>query len=182
MARIITVPALKEHIETDLGEAALQRLIDDADQAVVDRYGVHGSATDTLTEEVDGGERFVFLRRSAASISSVTEYTTGTTNRTLAAGDYRLRFGGRALERLTTGDTPASVWGYRVDVAYLVATDENVRRRRVVIDLVKLAMKYDALKSEQAGDYRSQSVDYQDERERLITELGRSSGGVRLHV
>lgn len=184
MARIITVADLREHVETDLAESALQRLIDDADQAVVDRFGPHGSATETVTDDIDADPLgvYVFLGRAASAIASVVEYTSASVSRTLAASDYRLVHGGKTLQRLTTGTTPATVWGYRVVVEYYPSTADNPRRRRIVIDLCKLTLTYGGyIKSERAGDYQSSSSltpdAYQRERERLMSELG----GIRVY-
>ncbi len=178
MARILTVADLQEHIESDLGETALQRLIDDADQAVVDKFGPHGDALNTVTDDIETDEQlYLFPKRQASSIVGVTEYTSPTLTRTLVASDFRLVHGGKALKRLTTGVTPSTVWGWRAEVEYFVSTEQNVRRRRVVIDLVRLEMQYTGIVTERAGDYSVTNVhDYQQERERLMNDLG----GVRV--
>ena len=170
MARIITVADLREHVEADLAESALQRLLDEADQLVVDRYGAHGGAS--VEDDLEGSQPYVFLTYTSSSISVVTEYMSATSSKVLSPTDYRVGHGGKSLLRLTTGGTPALQWGPRVTVAYVVAVAQNPRRRRVVIDLVRLALSYNALRSEGAGDYSSQSVNYEQERNRILKSLG----------
>jgi hypothetical protein len=48
---------------------------------------------------------------------------------------------------------------------------DSDRRKRVGIDLVRLALQYNALESEDPGGYSSTSVDYQKERQRLLSTL-----------
>lgn len=160
-----TVAELKEHVETDLPTAALQRLIDDADQDVVSRYG----ADATQTDDLDGGSEFLFPTRRISSITSITE-SSGNTDTVIAVSDYRLMNGGRMLQRRTGGVNSASRWYPRVTLVY-VPVDDAYRRKRVVIDLVHLAIKYNALSSEHAGDHIAQSVKYQEERESVLRAL-----------
>ena len=49
--------------------------------------------------------------------------------------------------------------------------DETAERTRVVIDLTRLAVQYNAVKSEGVGDYKSASVDYEAEREKILSRL-----------
>lgn len=173
MPRILTVPDLQEHVESSVDETALQRLLDDADQAVVSRYGSHGSATDTVEEDVETRRELrIFLSRPASSIVTVVEYTSATLSRTLASTDYRLEFGGQALQRLSTGGTPSLSWGWRAVITMYLDQADNVRRRRVVIDLVRLAIQHTGLAAERAGDYNMTAAQYQSERDRILSELG----------
>ncbi len=174
MARIITVADLREHVETDLPESALQRLIDDADQMVVDTYGEHGPATQTDDLYGDPGSEYVFPERPIDAVTTVTEYTTETTSQVLDPTDYRVLHQGKSLLRLRNGSNPAVGWPYRVVVAYVIATGENPRRRGVVIDLVRLSINHSSgLRSERAGDYAVSYGDSEGERLKVLRRLGR---------
>lgn len=180
MAVLITIAQLREHTETDLGDDALQRIIDDADAAIVARFGEHAeagvfSADDPLVEQHEGGGQYVFPHRKVDTIDSVLEYIGylggDEVEYELAADDYRLTHDSASMLRLATGTNARSRWG-RVVLSYFPVTDIS-RRTRVELDLCKLALQYSALGSEKAGDYsQSQLGDYQTERERLLSEMG----------
>lgn len=179
MARIITVADLREHVETDLPEAAIQRLIDEADQLVVDGYGAHGPAAQTDDKYPDVGMPLLFLERPASAVTAVTEYANASNSKLLVANDYRLEFGGQALRRLTTGTNIAAVWPWRVLVTYTISVTENPIRRGVVIDLVGLAVNAGrGVKSERAGDYSVTFADGEKQREDILGRLG----GLNVHV
>ena len=180
---LITPDILREHFETDLEDDALQRIIDDADQAIIDRFGEHGDAgtfsiDDPLVELHPGGGRHIFPHRKVDSVEAVTEFWGGPgaeTETELATDDWRLEHAGRSLLRLATGTNPRAWWG-RVVLDYFPVSDA-ARRTRVNIDLCKLALTYGGyLKTERAGDYQAASAmtpdAYQAERERLLSELG----------
>lgn len=182
MPNLLTVSDAREHLETDVTDAVLQRLVDDADSAIARRHGPHSpGADDVIVEDVTGGDERLFLRRPAATVSSIVEHLSETTNRTLDPSDYRSEFEGRALLRLPNGTNPAARWGYRNVVTYAPTSSDNATRRRVIIDLVRLALQHNALAGETAGDYSSRSVDYQAEREKLIREVAASAGGMRVY-
>ncbi len=173
MTRIITVAELRENVETDLPESAIQRLIDDADQLVVAAYGANGGATQTDDLAVDPSNTLIFPSRPIDAVTTVTEYTSETLSTTLDLTDYRVGHDGQSLLRLTGGSNPAASWPYRVVVVYVVATTDSPRRRGVVIDLVRLATGHTGLRSQRAGDYSEQSVDYETERSKILGRLGR---------
>lgn len=181
MTALISVEQLREHVETDLPEPALQRLIGDADAAIIERYGGHGEEGATLSEsfQPSAGSVLLFPQRVAASITSITEHLGPLfdveTSTVLDATDYRVELGGRSIRRLSSGTNAATAWGDRVELVYVPVVD-GWRRARVTVDLCKLALAYNALRMEGAGDYRAQSVDYQQERERLLMELAPSGG------
>lgn len=173
MARIITVADLREHVETDLPESAIQRLIDDADQLVIDTYGAHGPAVQTDDLYVDDGSEYVFPQRPVDAVTTVTEYTSETTSKVLDPTDYRLLHNGQSMLRLRNGTNPAVGWGYRVVVAYVITTAENPRRRGVVIDLVRLSINHSSgLRSERAGDYSVSYGNSEKERSKILRRLG----------
>lgn len=167
---LLTPPQLRQHVETDLPDAALQRILDAEEAEIVRRYGAHATAT----ELVAGGKRSLVLQRPAASVTSVTEVVAGwigETSTVLAPDDYRLWFGNLMLERLGTGTNPRDRWGDRVTVVY-VPQDRATQRTLVLVNVCKLAVSYSGVASQQiGGDYSEKQHDYVAERERLLKTL-----------
>lgn len=168
---------IHEHIESDLSDDAIARLIADAVDAIDDRISTTGEQTVVLR----GGDRYIFVPRPIGDRSDVTEIIErwGATEATLTDEQWRWN-GGRTLERLIgTGNIAPTVWGWGlgsyqtidVVVTYTPKADQN-RRDRVTIDLVRLALVYNGLSDERAGDYMTRSrEDYEAEREKVISEL-----------
>lgn len=170
MPTLVAPDDVRAQYETSLTTVALQLLIDDAERAVIAKFGPH---TGNVTELVEGGGEQIFLSQTPSAIVSVTE-SIEATDLVLAANDYRAWYG-RVLERLATGTNGATIWGDRVSVVY-TPVDETARRKRLIIDLVKLAAEYDALKSSTIGDYSSAEVDYELERNTLLGSLAPTLG------
>lgn len=175
----VTISDLREHIETDLTDDALTRLLDGAVSDVEGRFGTDAA----VTEERDAaGLRFIRLMRPATSITSVVEK--GLDREvlyTLDASDYTLRHGGRLLERLTGGNNARyGGWAPIVEVVYTPA-EEEVIRNLVIIDLVRLDISYEGLvKNTQVGDHDTEGVlsssAYRDEREAIMARLSNRRG------
>lgn len=145
---ILTVSELREHVNTDLGDDALQRLLDAAEWAIVNRAGAVGART----EIASGGYLFLPLSRPAASITSVVE-TVGGSDTTLATDDYLIGLGEMLVERLSTGTNSRSSWGDRVTVVYVPVDDEAIRIE-VQIALCQLALNYQpGLAEETIGEW-----------------------------
>jgi hypothetical protein len=174
MTALVSVADVRTHVETDLTDTALQRLIDDADALIVREHGAHGELTVTIPGL---NERFIFLERpitEASDISSIVEswsFLAGPLSRTLDETDFFVWYGGRGLERLQTGTHPAWGWAERVAITY-TPTSDDARRIRVTIDLVRLAAQYEALRGETVGDLSVTFPDYALERAELIASLG----------
>lgn len=164
MTALLTPTALRGHVETDLGDAALSDIIDSEEAEIIRRYGPHSVQVSRLP----GGRFTLVLSRAAASITSVREYW-GSVAADVEPEEYTVAMGGWALERND------GAWGTWVDVTY-TPVDETKQRKRVLIDLCKLAITYNASTYETVGDYRVRGVDYTAERERLLRQLGRSVG------
>lgn len=171
---LLTVTQIREHVETDLSNDALQRLIDSEDGEITRRFG----APTTQTETLKGGESYVFLSRLVTSITSVTEEVDETTT-TLAVDDYDLWWN-QALERDADGTNGRSTWGDKVTVVYVPQTT-TPQRTLLLIQLVQLAVQYSGVQSASigSGDYSATYQDYQRERERLFRKL-EPRGGVFL--
>ena len=172
MAALVSLADLKTHIEAELADAALQRLLDAAEQTVEQRFGDVTSQVDEFVVDhdmfPDGRDKSVVLTREAGSIATVTEQLFSDTADTLAADDYDLR--GLVLERLNTGTNPRSRWGHRVTVTY-APFDDTSQRIPVIINLVKLELAYRALGAEKAGDYSMTAREYHKERESILGAL-----------
>ena len=53
---------------------------------------------------------------------------------------------------------------------------EAARRKRVQLDLVKLAIEYRALKREESGHYEAEFPDYEQERAKILSRLSHGFG------
>lgn len=168
---ILTVDEFREHVETSLGDAAVQRLLDGAEALIVARAGAAGAAT----ELVDGRGRFVTISRPASAVTSVVErYGADDDPVTLAADDYILYPGGTVFERITGGTNSSSNFRGRVFVTYTPASDDDLRAI-VQLGLVKLDIAYDpALKRTVIGAWTEEyntERSLEDQREDLLSLL-----------
>lgn len=165
----IDAAALREHIETDLGDDALDRLIADAYAFCEERAGKQGEQAVVL----DGGERYLMLPFPISDTGDIEIVERiGDEETTVDPSDWRWN-GGRTLERLNGGDLV--FWGYAhpggdVVVTYTPKSDADMRDR-VVIDLCKLAIQHTGLHAERAGDYSSTHPEYARERDRIVRQL-----------
>lgn len=172
---LLSVTEFRTHVTSSLGTEALQLLLDAAEQAIIARYGEVDDSYG-LEEIVDGGNSYIFLRRRAASIDSITELD-GTTETELDADDFRLRGDGLSVLRLGTGTNPRTWWGAPITVAY-APLDDVADRKRVQIALVQLDLNFvpGNSSSEQVGSWlesrnASGSFDYGEEREKILNSL-----------
>ena len=182
---IVTAAEVRKFVPTDLDDAALGILIDDADAEILERCGSLDSETEThARSNVGGGQGdWLHLRRRAASITSITErryeWTAPAEAVVLAANDWTMHHSGRSLHREPDGDN-ANVygWGQIVTVVHVPAGADShrKRRRRAAIDLVQLAIRNEGLGAQTAGNHRVEFADYERERSRILRRL-RYSGG-----
>lgn len=167
----MTVAEFRTHKTTALPDTALQTLLDAAEQAIAALLGPVGS----YTELRDGGGTYLFLRRPAASITSISERY-GNVTYELVASDYELRSDGISLRRLAYGSRPAAAWTGVVSVESVPA-DDLAERKRVQRALVDLDLNHNpGLTSEDIGDwaatYANNSVmHYGLEREAILATL-----------
>lgn len=176
----VTIEELRQHIETDLVDGALERLLDGAVFDVESRFG--SDAAQTI--ERDGcDKRYISLPRPASGVTSVVEKDEyRNTLATLDTTDYVLRYGGRMLERLN-GGTNARGWGWApLVVITFTPLAEEVIRNLVIVDLVKLDISYEGLNKEThvgdtkvIGDKQNLGA-YQSERETIMKRLSNSRG------
>jgi len=147
---ILTVEEFRAFVTTTLSDAAIQILLDAAEELIVGFAGDDATAT----ELIDGGHRRLALQRRASSITSITETPwNSTVVTTLAASDYRLRAEGYVIERLSTGTNPRSYWSGLVTVTF-DPDGTDALRKAVQLDLVKLDINLDTnLRSHTIGDF-----------------------------
>ena len=178
---LVSAAEIHAHVETDRSDDALNTLIADAEASLVIRYGANYPGPVTVTRFLADlslvTPTMLYLERPAASITSITEFWGDPFREietVLAPSDYRVHYGGRAVERLGNATNPRWLWGHRVDFSY-VPVDDTPQRKRICIDLVKLALRYNATKEVVAGDFREFAYDdYTQERSNLLDELGQS--------
>lgn len=168
---LLTTDEVRENVETQLPDPALQRLIDAEEESITYQHGEIG----TQTEEFDanGLTKVIYPRRRVDSIDTVTETDEVTgTETVLSADDYELVAGGMRIDRLPTGTNPQTYWQNTVTVEY-TPYDDTKTRKGVLIDLVKLAVQWAGTDSEQLPDYRNaRDREYQVQREAILSRLG----------
>lgn len=170
MPTILTVDEVREHVETDLGDDALERLVDAADQEIIDRLGALATHTDVLPGH---GLPALPLTRRASAITSAVERI-GATNYTLGSDDYRLDANGYNLHREQGSTYPDVGWNGEVTVVYVPyggATGETAARKKLLVDLVKLDTMYNAAQSDNVGDGSRTSLDHTAERNKLFSSM-----------
>jgi hypothetical protein len=142
---------LREHVTTDLGDDALQRLLDYAEALINRRIGPPGDRT----EIIRGGGLYISTSRPIDTVTSVTETTWGDTL-SLDPLDYRLRSGGYLLERLQTGPNSRFHWWGDVTVIYAPVDDDAIRTG-VQLALCDLALNaHPGLTAETIGAWSQQ--------------------------
>lgn len=167
---ILTVDEVREHVETDLGDSALGRIVDNADQEIIDRLGALASQTEVIQGH---GLYTLSLARRAASITSVVEKIDDT-DYTLAATDYDLLGDGYTLRRTQGTSYPALAWSGIITVVYVPhggTTGELAARKKLLADLVRLDCAYTATQSSEIGGVSRTSLDHGAERDALFARM-----------
>lgn len=165
MPALLTAAEVRSHVETDLDDVALQRVIDRLDADLLARLGPHSGP---LTEVVSGAMLSVYVRRPIASVTSVREGDVIDADAAVltAGGHYRLWAGEGRLERLPAGALFATV----VEVVY-TPVDDLDRRKRVLLELVRLDLAQSGRSQESIGrDYGYSALDYAAQRDALLRD------------
>ena len=178
---LLSVAELRAQVNTSLTDAQLQAVINREEAELIRHYGAHYvDAETTVTETLSGGLRNLYLRRPLTSVSSITEYlTSDTTDGTelTAVTDYRVwaaqgrieRMPSYALQGITSG---AAKWGAIVDVVYIPA-DDNDLRKAAIVDLCRLALERTAMKQESVGgEYSYSAPEWGAARAEILQRLG----------
>lgn len=166
---MLTPSEIRGHIETDLGDNELQRLIDAETEAIEKHAGGTGMVTDHLEAF---GQRRISLMRDASSIDQVrVRVHPDYDEETLGADDYRFH-PPRTLVRLSGSAEPGTTWRGHVEVDYTPVADDSLRET-VLIHLVQLSLEYRGLDSEAVGggDRSVTLPDYEKERHRILSRL-----------
>lgn len=171
---LITVDALRDHVETDLADDALGRLIDDADAEIVRRFGPHNGER-VEAQHLSYPTKLIFLPRPASAVASITEESgaEGATVETVADSKYSLEDGGRSIRRKDAN------WKRVVNVTYTPESDD-ARRAMVLVDLVKLETEYEGIESRRVGSYSETKLDLEKERGKILNRLRQPYGGAGL--
>jgi hypothetical protein len=170
---LLTLAQVREHVETDLVDDALQRIIDAEDEEILRRFGPPTTQTEIFTGGT--GATHLFLSRPVTSVTSISEEVSGIST-TLSADDYDIWWN-QALERLDDGTNASNSWGDRVTVVY-VPQERTSQRILTLIQLVQLAVRYNGVQTESigSGDHSVGNYDYRHERERLLSTLAPRGG------
>lgn len=170
MPTILTVDEVREHVETGLIDGALTRLIENADQEIIDRLGALASHTEVIPGD---GLSSLLLARKASAITSATEKIDDI-DYVLAASDYTLLSDGYTLRRAQGSSYPALSWRGIVTIVSAPAggaAGELAARKKLLVDLVKLDVEYDAKRSDSIGDTSRTSLDHGQERMSLFKQM-----------
>lgn len=176
---LLTLAQVRENIESDLGDDAMNRLIDASDAEIIRKLGPLA----TQPETHEGGSRYIHLARAASAIVSVSErYNTlgaGYTTLNLSSNDYRLLPDGRKVERLSDGTNGADRFQGEVSIV-TTPLDTTAERVNLLLKLVTLELNYTGHLIQSAGDHRVQPGPqaYADEKASLFRSL--STAGRRL--
>lgn len=165
---LVSIAELRARVKSGLTDTNLQAIIDNEEAELVRRYGAHGDGVSTVTEDAQPTGCELFLDRPIASITSVTEaQSLGGTGSALTSSNYYLYARQARLVRLPVG-TP---WGPQVTVVY-APVDDQARRKRIIIELCRLALEQTAMKSENvAGEYSFQAPEWEQARNQLYRRL-----------
>lgn len=166
---LLTVTQFKEHVETDLATAALQRFLDESEAIIIKLFGANTAAITEWFEDTNG--RFIFPSRPVSSITSIVE-TVGTTDTTLSSDDSEIQGDGRRIRRLIDGTNGQTIWADTVKLIY-VPVDDTDERKIVQLDLVKLEIQFKGLDSEKIGDWSGSVKDYEVQRREATRRLSR---------
>ncbi len=190
---LLTVAELREHINSERPDAALQALLDAAEASIVDVVGSPAAVTEYINAMAPGdgyapwgltlGLKRISLSRQIGAITSITEYLGpyGDPGTVLDVTDYRAS--GFVVTRLPAGTNPRGSWGQRVVVVYTPA-DETAGRIRVQIGLVRLDLNAEPGLAQQITEGFAERfsgaglLNYSEERADLLASLGSAGGGI----
>lgn len=172
MSYPLTVEDFRLYTESGLEDEVIEAMLAAAAFTIDDLLG----PVEEATEVHDGGGSYLFLRRRASAIDSVTE-TVGETDTTLDGTDHRLRGDRVSLLRLGTGTNQRSLWGAPVTVVY-TPVDDSVDRERVQVALVDLDINHvpGGVTAETIGSWLEQRAsnsawNYTEERDSILASL-----------
>lgn len=174
MTSLISPDEVRALVETGLGDTELQEVIDRVEAEITEEIGAPYKDGETLTETVEGKSKNIYLKRPISSVSSATEYSSlsDTTGYALTENEefYLWPDQGR-LERIST--VPGQIlWGRMVKVVY-VPQDQNKKRKKAIIDLVRIDLSRTSMYQESVGgEYSYTAVsNWEKERRRIMKRI-----------
>lgn len=169
MTTILSVDEVRQHVETDLSDMALQQRIAEADALIVRRAGAHTGVVAELHSLAPGAE-LLFTRRDIDTGESVVVKTiVGGVETTLTVDVDYVIDSVRQVRRIGCAWTPL------VRITYTPVSDAAIRKG-VLIDLVRLALTYQAVNAESVGDVSVTHADYAREQRRILSRLRSGTG------
>lgn len=162
---LLTAAEIRHHVETELDDTALQRVIDRLDADLQHHAGPHSGP---ITEVVAGQRASVFLARPVATLTTVREgdrITTATPTLDLEL-DVLLWGNEGRLERRPAGARFAAL----VEAIY-EPVDDLDRRKRTLLELVRLDLAQSGRQRERVGEYAYAGLDYEARRDALLREV-----------
>ncbi len=168
---LLTAKEIREQVQTDLSDAALQKIYDAELKRIEVKVGKNTAVVET---KFALGLVDTFTQRPIGTINSIAErQTPEATQVTLSSDDYRL-FGPRGLRRLDTGTNGASFWGSEVVINY-DPIDDIDRRNLALVELVRIAVEERAVAAEKDGDYQATYRDPKRARRETLDSLNTGS-------
>lgn len=167
---LLTLTELKDHIETDLPDDALQIVLDNADAEVIRLGGDHALPrvqTFRIGDIAPNGSSRIELRWAADLVTAVTE-----DGDNVAESDYHLELNGRMLVRDNKLWSPPVVASYQ-------RVDDISQRKMVIIDAVRLHLDYSLSQMTSIGndEYQIQYRMYHEERLAIFGRMTEITGG-----
>ncbi len=166
---ILSATQLREHIETDLGDTALDRLAAAAESLIEAVIGPVSARTDDLK----GGVKRIYTTAAVTTITSIKERDFADDDQvTLSANDWRKEAGFRFI-RLNNGDNARELWAEEVEIIYAPEVDTGMIQG-VQITLVKQAVVYSGAQRETFGDVDFWHPDLADSTKDALLPLNNS--------
>ena len=144
---LVTVDEVRALVSTELSDDDLQDVIDREEAELAARIGpLTGARTETFYP--DHAVERLYLRRSTATVTITSDGTALTLGDD--DGEYKLLASGTALEY------NANTWGGTVAVTY--TPNDELRVKRVLIELIRLTSTETGYVSERIGQYSYQKA------------------------
>lgn len=161
MSELLPVAQLRAVVQSALTDAELEAVIDDEEAELVRRLGPHGDGATTVVERVTASGDVLFVSRPVASVTSITSSGTA-----VSSALYTTALGGGQILHTGAG------WPTGALLVTYVPADDQPRRRRVLIELVRLALEQTAFQGESvAGEHSYTAPNWEERRASLYRRL-----------
>lgn len=168
---LITAADVRRKVQTALDDTDLTAIIAEEEAALVARLGAHGDGVTPITEIARRSGGSVWLKRPAVSVTSLSEAPYGGATFTTidATSYYTYPMQGRIdVYPASISDTDES----RIVSVVYVPADDQAARKRVLTELVRLALEQTAMRQESvAGEYSYTAPDWDVQRAKLYRSL-----------